>query len=98
MLAALLIPTSPATAPRADELCATLSARGPVVESDVGVDGDGSEGASAPYRASRREVILALATRLFRQHGFGRVGIHEIGLAADISGPAVYRHFDSKET
>ncbi len=47
--------------------------------------------------ASRREAILGEATALFRRHGFGGVGIDEIGAAAGIAGPAVYRHFDNKE-
>ena len=48
-------------------------------------------------RASRRESILGAATTLFRRHGYGGVGIDDIGAAAGIAGPAVYRHFDNKE-
>ena len=48
-------------------------------------------------RASRREAILGEAVALFRRHGFGGVGIDDIGAAAGIAGPAVYRHFDSKD-
>ena len=44
----------------------------------------------------RREAILAAALALFRQRGFHAVGIDEIGTAAGISGPGVYRHFPSK--
>ena len=54
------------------------------------------ESAGGPVRASRRETILGEATTLFRRHGFGGVGIDEIGAAAGIAGPAVYRHFDNK--
>jgi AcrR family transcriptional regulator len=46
----------------------------------------------------RRDVILASALELFRQRGFHAVGIDEIGTAAGISGPAVYRHFKSKDS
>jgi AcrR family transcriptional regulator len=46
--------------------------------------------------ASRREVILASAAELFSQHGYPATGIDEIGAAAGISGPGVYRHFDNK--
>jgi AcrR family transcriptional regulator len=46
--------------------------------------------------ASRREAILDVAVELFRERGFHSVGIDEIGTAAGISGPGVYRHFASK--
>lgn len=48
-------------------------------------------------RASRREIILAEATSLFRQHGYASVGVDDIGEAAGIAGPGVYRHFRNKE-
>jgi len=44
----------------------------------------------------RREAILGAAVELFRHRGFHSVGIDEIGTAAGISGPGVYRHFASK--
>jgi AcrR family transcriptional regulator len=44
----------------------------------------------------RREAILGAAVELFRRRGFHAVGIDEIGTAAGISGPGVYRHFPSK--
>ena len=47
---------------------------------------------------SRREAILAAALELFRQRSFHAVGIDEIGTAAGISGPGVYRHFPSKDS
>src|SRR5919197_40713 len=58
---------------------------------------------SARYRwpvmgTPRREAILSSALELFRQRGFHAVGIDEIGTAAGISGPAVYRHFRSKDS
>lgn len=45
---------------------------------------------------SRREMILDAAVALFRTHGFHGAGIDEIGAAAGISGPGVYRHFPNK--
>ena len=51
---------------------------------------------SPPSATSRREAILDAALNLFRQRGFHSVGIDEIGTAAGISGPGVYRHFESK--
>lgn len=44
----------------------------------------------------RRDAILGAAVDLFRRRGFHSVGIDEIGTAAGISGPGVYRHFASK--
>lgn len=48
-------------------------------------------------RATRRDEILDAAAGLFAQHGFRGVGIDEIGAAVGISGPALYRHFASKD-
>src|SRR5882757_8032481 len=48
-------------------------------------------------QASRREQILAAAAELFARHGFHGVGIDDIGAAVGISGPALYRHFRSKD-
>lgn len=45
---------------------------------------------------NRRELILEAALELFGERGFAATGIDEIGEAAGISGPAVYRHFQSK--
>ncbi len=47
--------------------------------------------------ATRREQLLAEAARLFATRGFRGVGIDDIGAAAGISGPGIYRHFGSKE-
>jgi AcrR family transcriptional regulator len=48
-------------------------------------------------QASRREAIVRVAVALFRENGFGAVGMDDIGEAAGITGPSVYRHFTSKE-
>lgn len=45
---------------------------------------------------TRSEEILAHGARLFRAHGYHRVGIDEIGAAAGIRGPSVYNWFASK--
>ena len=50
-----------------------------------------------PATPSRREQILAAAAELFARHGFHGVGIDDIGSAVGISGPALYRHFRSKD-
>jgi len=49
-----------------------------------------------PGTAPRREVLLAQATRLFRERGYHAVTMEEIGAAAGIAGPSIYRHFTSK--
>ena len=48
-------------------------------------------------RLSRRELILAEAMGLFHRNGYHATGMDDIGAAAGISGPGVYRHFKSKE-
>jgi AcrR family transcriptional regulator len=48
-------------------------------------------------KAGRREQILAAAADLFAHRGFHGVGIDDIGAAVGISGPALYRHFRSKD-
>lgn len=45
----------------------------------------------------RSEQILEAAARLFQERGFHGVGTAEIGREAGISGPAIYRHFQSKD-
>jgi AcrR family transcriptional regulator len=44
----------------------------------------------------RRELLLQSAANLFSAEGYHAVGIDDIGAAAGISGPGVYRHFPSK--
>lgn len=53
--------------------------------------------APAPATPSRRVQILAVAARLFARHGFHGVSIADLGAAVGVSGPALYRHFPSKE-
>ncbi|MGW3043091.1 TetR/AcrR family transcriptional regulator [Kitasatospora sp. NPDC001159] len=49
-----------------------------------------------PRPGARREELLAAAVRLFHQRGFDNVSTDQLGAAVGISGPSVYRHFDSK--
>lgn len=51
----------------------------------------------ATAKAQRRELYLAVASRLFAERGFHGVSIDDLGAAAGVSGPALYRHFASKE-
>ncbi|MGI8523592.1 MAG: TetR/AcrR family transcriptional regulator [Nocardioides sp.] len=45
---------------------------------------------------SRRDQILDTAAELFARHGFHGVSIADLGAAVGVSGPALYKHFDSK--
>ena len=47
--------------------------------------------------ANRRELILEAAVELFHRHGYPATSVDDIGKAVDVSGPAIYRHFSSKE-
>ncbi len=54
-------------------------------------------GERAPARAGTRERILATAGRLFAERGYHATSIDELGAAAGISGPGLYKHFPNKE-
>ncbi|MGH3760535.1 TetR/AcrR family transcriptional regulator [Actinophytocola sp.] len=45
---------------------------------------------------SRREELLSAATRLFGDRGFHAVSMEDIGAAAGIAGPSIYRYFPGK--
>jgi len=44
----------------------------------------------------RRQRILTAAAELVAERGYHDVGMADIGAAAGITGPAIYRHFDGK--
>lgn len=44
-----------------------------------------------------RDVMLREAARLFAERGFRGTSVADIGTACGISGPAVYKHFPSKD-
>jgi AcrR family transcriptional regulator len=50
-----------------------------------------------PRGELRRTEILAAAAALFARRGFHGVTIDDIGTAAGMSGPGIYRHFPGKE-
>jgi AcrR family transcriptional regulator len=59
--------------------------------------------AEAPNRRTRRKSdrrlqLLSAAERLFAERGFLAVRLEDIGAAAGVSGPAIYRHFPNKES
>jgi len=45
----------------------------------------------------RRQALLTAAASLFAANGFNRVSLEDLGAAAGVSGPAVYRHFPGKQ-
>ncbi len=48
-------------------------------------------------KSDRRSLLLTAAARQFAERGFLAVRLEDIGAAADVSGPAIYRHFPNKE-
>jgi AcrR family transcriptional regulator len=48
-------------------------------------------------KADRRSALLHAAAEQFAERGFARVSIEDLGAAVGVSGPAVYRHFSSKQ-
>jgi AcrR family transcriptional regulator len=48
-------------------------------------------------KADRRAALLSAGAKLFAERGFNGVSIEDLGAAAGVSGPAVYRHFSSKQ-
>jgi AcrR family transcriptional regulator len=46
---------------------------------------------------SRRDQILATAAELFASRGYHGVSVADLGAACGISGPALYKHFSSKQ-
>ena len=46
---------------------------------------------------ARRDEILSTAAELFAARGFHGVSVADIGAACGISGPALYKHFASKD-
>lgn len=48
-------------------------------------------------KSDRRTQLLAAAETLIAERGFLAVRLEDIGAAAGVSGPAIYRHFAGKE-
>lgn len=48
-------------------------------------------------KSDRRSQLIAAAARLIAEHGFLAVRLEDIGAAAGVTGPAIYRHFPNKE-
>src|SRR5258707_4743678 len=52
---------------------------------------------TAAPQTTRRGEILAAAAELFARHGYRGVSIGDLGAAVGLTGPALYRHFRSKD-
>jgi AcrR family transcriptional regulator len=48
-------------------------------------------------KAERRQAILDAAAGLFAAQGFPGASLEDLGAAAGVSGPAIYRHFAGKQ-
>jgi AcrR family transcriptional regulator len=48
-------------------------------------------------KSDRRSLLIAAAERLVAERGYLAVRLEDIGAAAGVSGPAIYRHFPNKE-
>ncbi|MFG3226539.1 TetR/AcrR family transcriptional regulator [Kitasatospora sp. NPDC048194] len=81
---------------RAEALLREIVAAVLAVSLDGTAAGPGVAPAPEPRPRGRREELLAAAVRLFHQRGFDNVSTDQLGAAVGISGPSVYRHFDSK--
>ena len=58
---------------------------------------DGLAGTNLDAVTPRRQQILDIAAELFAARGFHGVSVAELGAACGISGPALYKHFESKD-
>ena len=56
-----------------------------------------SETRRSRAKSDRRSQLIAAAERLVAERGFSSVRLEDIGAAAGVSGPAIYRHFANKE-
>jgi len=57
----------------------------------------GLPGTNLDLVSPRRQQILDIAAELFAARGFHGVSVAELGSACGISGPALYKHFESKD-
>lgn len=48
-------------------------------------------------KSDRRSLLLTAAAELMAKRGYLAVRLEDIGAAAGVSGPAIYRHFSGKE-
>lgn len=65
---------------------------------DRALDQPESPNRRSRLKSDRRLQLLAAAEHLFAERGFLAVRLEDIGAAAGVSGPAIYRHFPNKES
>ncbi|MDP5227799.1 MULTISPECIES: TetR/AcrR family transcriptional regulator [Arthrobacter] len=58
---------------------------------------EGPVTARSVAKEERRKALISQAARLFAESGFDKVSLEALGAAVGMSGPAVYRHFPSKQ-
>ena len=63
---------------------------------DVGSDERPGAQPRTPKGERRRDAIVTAVAELFRERGFRATSLDDIGAAAGVSGPAIYRYFGSK--
>jgi AcrR family transcriptional regulator len=77
------------------------SERNPAPEGNATRPGSPAQQGNATQRSkakeNRRQALLTAAASLFAADGFNRVSLEDLGAAAGVSGPAVYRHFPGKQ-
>ncbi|MFF2052278.1 TetR/AcrR family transcriptional regulator [Leifsonia sp. NPDC058194] len=61
------------------------------------LDAPGRPTQRSQAKADRRAALLDAAAGLFADRGYNGVSIEDLGSAVGVSGPAVYRHFASKQ-
>jgi AcrR family transcriptional regulator len=57
----------------------------------------GTQTRRSRLKSDRRSKLLAAAERMMAERGYLAVRLEDIGAAAGVSGPAIYRHFANKE-
>jgi AcrR family transcriptional regulator len=72
------------------------SGNGPEMQQDPVAQGRLTQRSQA--KENRRQALLSAAAALFAANGFNRVSLEDLGAAAGVSGPAVYRHFPGKQS
>jgi AcrR family transcriptional regulator len=82
---------------------AVMAVSAPADHSDRGAHNGRDGRTETPNRRTRRKSdrrlqLLSAAERLFAERGFLAVRLEDIGAAAGVSGPAIYRHFPNKES
>lgn len=74
-----------------------IATSNPASTSTDGAVGDTTPSRRSRLKSDRRTQLLAAAERLFADSGYPAVRLEDIGAAAGVSGPAIYRHFPNKE-